>query len=333
MRSPMIFAGVDGGTGDTEAVLVDADGDIRGRGQSGPSNDPEMVGRMHPSVGDHVVGALRNALDDAHAVADQIQAISLNLSGDPRQLTPGRAREWLAPLGLAQDTAVAIDQDGLSAWAAGGFPDPAIWVLLGTNCGSEGIRDGERVAHPLARLDLDAHLGRAVGAAKIGSWGLGLALKTRLGGTASALFDGFLAALGARDAGELARWAEEHVTADQRAELFRVVVDTAAAGDPAARKLLHDSAMDIAAATIALATWMDVGRTGAPLTVLLAGSAWRAGGILVETFRDAVQRELPAARVQRNEVPQAQGAALLAMAHAGLDRGPVIFTQLANRVQ
>ena len=72
--------------------------------------------------------------------------------------------------------------------------------------------------------------------------------------------------LGARDAGELARWAEEHVTADQRTELFRVVVDTAGTGDVTASKLLHGSAMDIAVATIALATWIDMGRTACLLT-------------------------------------------------------------------
>jgi N-acetylglucosamine kinase-like BadF-type ATPase len=239
---------------------------------------------MHPSVGDHVVDAIQQALDDAGAASTQIEAMSLNLSGDPRQLTPERAREWLAPLELPRETAVAIDQDGLSAWAAAGFPDPAICVLLGTNCGSEGLRNGRRVAHPLARLDLDAHLGRAVGAAKIGSWGLGIALKAQLGGPPSALFDAFVDALGAPDAGGLARWAHEHVTADQRAELFRVVVDTAAAGDTAAQGLLHDSALDIAAATTALARYMGVGQAGQPVTVVLAGKAWQARGILVDTF-------------------------------------------------
>jgi N-acetylglucosamine kinase-like BadF-type ATPase len=162
MHSRLLFAGVDGRTGDMEAVIVDDRGEIRGRGHSGPSNDPEVVGRMHPSVDEHIVQALRQALDEAGTDAAHIEALSLNLSGDPRQMTDDRARAWLAPLQLSDQTVVAIDQDGLSAWAAADFPDPAIWVLLGTNCGSEELRDGQRVRHPLARLDLVAHHGRAV---------------------------------------------------------------------------------------------------------------------------------------------------------------------------
>ena len=67
------------------------------------------------------------------------------------------------------------------------------------------------------------------------------------------------------------------------------------------------------------------------MKVVLAGSAWQADGILVETFHETVQRELPGAILQRNEVSQAQGAALLAMRHAGLYRGPEIFAPLRNR--
>jgi len=60
-----VFVGVDGGTGDMEAVVVDAKGAILGRGHAGPSNDPEMVGRMHPAVGEHVVASIREALGAA----------------------------------------------------------------------------------------------------------------------------------------------------------------------------------------------------------------------------------------------------------------------------
>ena len=184
VQSDGVFVGVDGGTGDMEAVVVNGGGSVLGRGKGGPSNDPEVVGRMHPQVGEHIVGAICQALDSASLNAKEIEAVSLNLSGDPSALTPRRAREWLAPLKLNPDASLAIDQDGLSAWAAGGFPDPALWVLLGTNCGSEGMLDGRKVAHPLAKLDLDAHLGRAVGGAVVGTWALGLAVRAALGGRA-----------------------------------------------------------------------------------------------------------------------------------------------------
>jgi N-acetylglucosamine kinase-like BadF-type ATPase len=321
-----MFVGVDGGTGDMQAVIVDAEGSICGRGTSGPSNDPEVVGRMHPRVGAHVVDSIRQALDEADAEPAQIRALSLNLSGDPTALTLEHASEWLAPLDLAEGTVLAIDQDGLSAWAAAGFPDPAIWVLLGTNCGSEGVRNGRRVAHPLARLDLDAHLGRAVGAATIGSLGLALAIHGELGGSPTQLSSAFAEALHAAGWQDLEDWAANHTSSAERAELFRTVSDVAARGDGVAVDLLRASARSIADATRALARRMHVGQSAEPVTIVLAGNVWRAGGVLLDEFRTSMSRQLPAAELHVNEVSQAQGAALLAMRHAGLERGPEIFS-------
>src|ERR687886_178707 len=82
-----VFVGVDGGTGDMEAVVVDGAGAVLGRGASGPSNDPEVVGRMHPRVGEHIVTAVGRALAEAGLDARQVEAVSLNLSGDPSAST------------------------------------------------------------------------------------------------------------------------------------------------------------------------------------------------------------------------------------------------------
>ena len=82
-------------------------------------------------------------------------------------------------------------------------------------------RDGRRVGHPLARLDLDAHLGRPVGAAVLDSWALALAIHAQLGGAPTRLYEAYCAALHCPDVGALVRWSHEHVTSDERAELFR----------------------------------------------------------------------------------------------------------------
>jgi N-acetylglucosamine kinase-like BadF-type ATPase len=311
---------------------------VLGRGEGGPSNDPEVVGRMHPRVGEHIVGAICRALDAASLTADTIEAVSLNLSGDPSALTPRRARDWLAPLQLNPDAALAIDQDGLSAWAAGGFPDPAMWVLLGTNCGSEGMLDGRKVGHPLARLDLDAHLGRAVGGAVVGTWALGLAVRAALGGRPTRLLQAYQHELKAKDWQDLVRWSAEHNTSDERSQLFRILADIAGStardeSDEPATDLLRLSAREIADATCVLAAAMQVGSSGQrPVTVLLAGKAWQAGGVLLEQFRTALHQKLPGTSIKVNEVSQAEGAALLAMRHAGLEPGPEIFTRLGASV-
>jgi N-acetylglucosamine kinase-like BadF-type ATPase len=330
-----VFVGVDGGTGDMEAVVVDSGGSVLGRGTGGPSNDPEVVGRMHPQVGEHIVGAICRALDDARLAPAQVEAVSLNLSGDPSALTPRRAREWLAPVELSPDAVLSIDQDGLSAWAAGGFPDPAMWVLLGTNCGSEGMLDGRKVGHPLARLDLDAHLGRAVGGSVVGTWALGLAIRAALGGRPTRLLEAYQRELGADDWHGLVDWSVEHDTSDERAQLFKVLAEVAGSedGDQPAADLLRLSAREIADATCVLASAMQVGaQDQRPVALLLAGKAWQAGGMLLDEFRASLHARLPGTRIQVNEVSQAEGAALLAMRHAGLEPGPEIFTRLGASV-
>ena len=323
-----LFVGVDGGTGDMEAVLVDGTGAIRGRGKAGPSNDPAMVGRMHPLVGEHVVDAVRQALRAAGVTSRDVSALSLNLSGDPGRLTREQAAEWLAPLELSSATVVAIEQDGLSAWAAGGFPDPAIWVLLGTNCGSEGMLNGRKMVHPLARVDLDAYLGQPVGAAVMGTWALGAAMHAQLGGPGTGLYAAYLDHLRVRDLDALVRWSREHTTSDERADLFPTLIEVATAGDPVASAIVREAAGRIADATRALARYMDVGLSERPpVAVLLAGKAWRAGPLRT-AFESRLREELPGAQLQVPDVTQAEGAALLAMRHAGLQIGPDIFERL-----
>ena len=313
----MYFVGVDGGTGDMECVVLDRGGQVRGRGKGGPSNDTFAVGRMHPDVARHLTGAIGQALTGARLSPGDVTAVSLNLSGDPDALTVENARAWLAPLGLADGTILAIEDDGLSAWAAGGFPDPAIWVLLGTNCGSGGMLDGEKVEHPLGSLDLDAHQGGPVGGAKIGSWALSAAVHSRLGGPPTRLFEACCAQLDVADLEGLVRWASEHRDAHERAELARAAAAAAELGDPAARELFECSAEITGRATVALARYMSV--ADREVTILLTGKAWRANERLHDAFRRTVLADLPRADIRVNELSQAVGAALLAMRHAGLE--------------
>jgi N-acetylglucosamine kinase-like BadF-type ATPase len=199
--------------------------------------------------------------------------------------------------------------------------------------------DGRKVAHPLARLDLDAHLGRAVGGAVVGTWALGLAVRAALGGPPTRLLEAYQRELKAKDWHDLVGWAEEHATSDERSQLFRVLAETAGKEDPThasddpATDLLRLSAREIADATCVLAAAMQVGSGDQPqVAVLLTGKAWQAGGILLEEFQTALHGKLPQTRITVNEVSQAEGAALLAMRHAGLEPGPETFIRLGASV-
>ncbi|MDP8924420.1 MAG: hypothetical protein M3O34_16300, partial [Chloroflexota bacterium] len=317
------FIGVDGGTGDIEAVVMERSGRVVGTGRGGPSNDPDHVGRMHPDVGEHLVGAIRRALGDAGLSARRLMGLSLNLSGDRSALTRQNACEWLAPLDLPPECPLAVHEDGLSAWAAGGFPDPSLWVLLGTNCGSGAMLDGRVREHPLDRLDLDAHQGELVGGARLGTLALGRAIRSRFGGRLTRLYDAYRASLGVADVDGLIAWSREHATSDVRADLCKVAAEVASDGDPVARELFERAGRVIGEATVALGQYL--GLEHRQTTILLTGKLWRAGHLLLDAFREATLAGLPRAEVRINEISQARGAALLAMREAGLEIDDAVY--------
>jgi hypothetical protein len=173
----------------------------------------------------------------------------------------------------------------------------------------------------------------------VGTWALGLAVRAALGGPPTRLLEAYQRELKAKDWHDLVGWAEEHATSDERSQLFRVLAETAGKEDPThasddpATDLLRLSAREIADATCVLAAAMQVGSGDQPqVAVLLTGKAWQAGGILLEEFQTALHGKLPQTRITVNEVSQAEGAALLAMRHAGLEPGPEIFTRLGASV-
>jgi hypothetical protein len=95
-----VFVGVDGGTGDMEAVVVDSAGRVLGRGTGGPSNDPEVVGRMDPHVDGHIAAAIRPDAPPTCSVPT-LAASSLNAPRVDRLLRHGPAGTPVAqPLNL-----------------------------------------------------------------------------------------------------------------------------------------------------------------------------------------------------------------------------------------
>jgi N-acetylglucosamine kinase-like BadF-type ATPase len=325
------FAGVDGGTGDTECVVIDEQGSLLGRGHGGPSRDPDGP-RMHEDIDRNLVQAIRDALVRAGLQGRHLASISLNLSGgNPQELNEAQARAWLAPLNLNEDYVLEFEEDGVSAWAAGDYPDPSIWNLLGTHWGSEGMLNGQKIEHPLDRLDLDAENGALAEGANLGTRALSQAIHSRLGGAPTRLLDAYCLALNAHDATGLIEWARAHPRSDERADLYRVAAEVAAMGDPVATEIFESAGVGIGRATIAMAHYM--GLKDRPVVILLTGKAWHAGYVLMEPFTRVVNAALPHAEIVLNPLSQAQGSALLAMRAIGLMPGPNVYRRLAETSQ
>lgn len=323
----MIFVGVDGGTSHMESIVIDVSGAVLGRGYGGPSNHPRGRG-MHPQVGAHLVSAIGEALAAARVAAGDVTAISLNLSGRREELTIARARAWLAPLDLAPTCRIGVSEDHLSAWAAASFPDPAIWVLLGTHWGSGGIVDGRVVDHPLDGDGLDQDSAALAEGAVIGSLAISAALRSQLGGPPTRLYAALCTFLGVPGMEGLIRWARAHPGSDQRASLCALAAQVAQEGDAVACELFQRAGEGLGVATVTMGRYL--GGATRPATIILAGQVWRAGEILLEPFRRTVLAGLPQAAIHLNRLTQAQGAALLAMRLAGIAPGEDVLARLAT---
>ena len=136
MTSPKFFAGIDGGGSKTAAVVVDATGNVLGRGTAGPSNY-QSIGLEKALVS--VRGSLEAAVKAAGLeAAERPAGLVIGLAGNDR---PEDNQVWSAaiePLNLADQLELTVDVD-LILYA---LPhSQGLGVISGTGSNSIG-RDG-----------------------------------------------------------------------------------------------------------------------------------------------------------------------------------------------
>ncbi len=100
------------------------------------------------------------------------------------------------------------------------------------------------------------------------------------------------------------------------AALAPLVSRAADDGDAVAIALLRTAGEDLAAHVHAIADALGL-EAGEALPVGLTGSTWKAGGALVDGFREVVAQRLPRAQIQRIETPPVVGALALALHACG----------------
>lgn len=313
MTGDPLYLGIDGGTSRSEAFVVDQSGEVTGSGVAGPLNNPDGDGH-HPCAAKHAATAIRAALAEAGADVADVTGAWFAVSGGPQWLTEPLARLWLAGAGVRPSCRLSISDDHLPVWAAAGYPDPCVWVLLGTYWGSRGVVDGIEREHPLDDNDLDVLTAARADPHWLGSALLATCVERLVTGRPDRLVDAVLGHLGADGLPGVLAWSRAHVGTNERAALLPLLVALADGGEETAAALLTDAGRQLAAATcLMLAAW---GLLERPATILLAGNAWRAGARLVDPFLAGLGAQAPLAAVLRPRATQAQGAALLAMRQA-----------------
>ena len=303
------FLGVDTGATKSHALIADECGRALGFGESGPGNY-EAVGWDGMRQALHTI--THQALASAGIAQEQITGAGFGIAGydwpAEREATE-RAIDSLglgAPYGLVNDTIVGLLAGATEGWG--------VVVVAGTSNNCRG-----RDRHGLE--------GRVTGCgpwfAEYGGSGelvaravqvVSLAWSKR--GPATRLTEAFIERTGASDVMDLLEGLalERYRLSAAAAPL---VFQVAAEGDAVARETIRWAGRELG--NLANGIIRQLGLETLDFEVVLAGSMYNGGPMLIDAMRETIHEAAPGARLVRLTAPPVVGGVLLGMEQVGLE--------------
>lgn len=309
------YLGADLGATKTHTLIVDETGLALGFGESGPGN--------HETVGyEGMFQAMHSGMEQALRLAGlqkaDITGAGFGVAG----------YDWSSEI---EATAAVIDRLGLQApykfvndavpgLVAGAEEGWGVVIVSGTgsNCRGwdrEHRREGRVTGHGVL-------MGEGAGGSELvfrGMQIIGYSWTKRLPRTA--LADAMVAHAGAKDLEDLLRGYttdEYQIGAEVAPLIFRV----AQAGDPVARDLIGWAGNELAELVNAVARQLEFENLA--FDVVMTGSMFDGGEMLIEPMRLAIHKVAPHARLVRLTVPPVIGAVMLGMEAGGARGTPEI---------
>ena len=309
------FLGADLGATKTHTLIVDETGRALGFGESGPAN--------HESVGyDGMFQSMHDGLEQSLRMAglkkEQISGAGFGVAG----------YDWPSEV---EATASVIDRLGLSApykfvndsvpgLIAGSEEGWGVVVVSGTgsNCRGwdrEHKREGRVTGHGVM-------MGEGAGGSELMHRCMqivGYSWTKRLPKTA--LADAMIAHVGAKDLEDLMRGYttyEYHIGAEAARIVFRVAEE----GDQTARDLIFWAGTELGEMANAVIRQLEFENLA--FDVVMTGSMFDGGKMLIEPMRETIQKLAPKARLVRLRVPPVVGAVMLGMEAAAFEITPEI---------
>jgi len=318
--------GIDGGGTRTRAATVGLDGDVLGVGIGGASNYDDVGVAIAQRNIEHAVEAATTA---AGVARTDCRAVFLGMAGVTSATDKEHIRDIALRLKLAPPDRIGVHHDCRIALAGGLEGRPGIVQIIGTgsSCYGRTAAGEDWLAGGRGHLISDEGSGNWMGVHAMRA-----AVRAYDGrDPATPLLGDVLTALDITSIEEILH--RIYVVGLSRAEIATlgpVVVRRAMEGDQAAVQIVERGAFETAECVAAVAR--RLGMADGPCEVCPVGGMLQAGPTVSERFAAAVVRLLPKATVQRASLPPALGAAILALALAGVEVNPAILTRLrANR--
>jgi len=317
------YLGADLGATKTHTLITDETGAALGWGESGPGN--------HETVGyEGMYASMRVALEQA------LQASGLNKADIAGAGFGVAGFDWASEQEITAQTIERLSlnapfkfvNDTVPGLVAGSDEGWGVVVVSGTgsNCRGwdrEHKREGRVTGHGVM-------MGEGTGGTELMHRCMqlvGYAWSKR--GPKTRLAEALTEYVGAKDLDDLIRgyttW-EYRIGAEAAPIVFRV----AQAGDQVARELIHWAGCELG--EIANAVIRQLEFENLSFDVVMTGSMFEGGSMLIEPMRETIHKLAPKARLIRLNVPPVLGAVMLGMEAGGLAVTPSIRSTMAKTV-
>lgn len=315
------FLGVDVGSSKTHALIADETGRKVGVGLSGPGNH-QTVG--YEGMYSALLECVNQALSDAKLPRDNISGSGFGISGfdwpsdKPRMLETISRLDLPGPLDIHNDAIL-----GLAAGAEGGW---GIAVVSGTGCNSWGWdRDRTQIGRVTGFGELT---GEAAGSTELVYRAMQrVAYAWTRRGPETGLSQGFVDHVGAEDVDDL---LEGYTTGRYQVNgsAAPLIFQIADGGDEVACELVEWAGSELG--ELAKAVIRQLNFQALAFDVVLVGSMFESGPMLIDPMRETIKEQAPGARLVKLDVPPVFGAVLLGMKAGGTSPGIEIRTMLKD---
>jgi N-acetylglucosamine kinase-like BadF-type ATPase len=304
------FLGVDVGATKTHALIADETGQAVGFGQSGPGNHESMG---YDGLALAMSQATASALAMASLTAPDLAGAGFGIAGYD---WPAERADTLAAIGtLGLEASIGAVNDTLIGLLAGSEAGWGVAVVSGTGCNCWGWdRDRRRVGQMTGGGEM---MGEAAGATEVMARAIRAVAHDWSGrGPRTQLSSALIRLTGARDLPDLLHGLTEG-RLRVMAQAAPLVFEVAAAGDEVAREVIEWAGRELG--EMALTVARQLGFQTLDFDLVMVGSLFNGGPLLIDPMRATVLAGAPGARLVRLSTPPVVGAVLLGMEQAGLE--------------
>lgn len=318
------FLGLDIGSTKTHACIADETGQAVGFGGAGAGNH-ESVGYegMIRALGD----ATRAALANANLAKQDLAGAGFGIAGFDWQTERAAMLDAIATLQLNAPLEIVNDAMlGVIAAARDGW---GVAVVSGTGCNARGrTRDRQREGMVTGA---GTRMGEGAGASELMQWTVqALSHQWSKRGPVTQLADAMIERAGARNLEDLLEGLI-NFRYELDASAAPIVFQIASQGDLVAQKLIERAGRELGELANAVIRQLDFQKEN--FDVVLVGSMFNSGEVLIQPMRETVLPLAPDARFVKLSTPPVVGAVLLAMEQAHHAPTPSIRERLKETIQ